>query len=70
MPCISGGISKNASPGRREHGNEKENDATEPKPDEWAWLDAIERPVDEDFLKAASEKPEEQEREGLDDLFG
>ena len=39
------------------------------KPDEWAWLDAIERPVDEDFLKAASEKPEEQRREGLEDLF-
>ena len=49
---------------------DKENDATEPKPDEWAWLDAIERPVDEDFLEAASEKPEEQDREGLDDLFG
>ena len=46
----------------------KRNDATEPEPDEWAWLDAIERPVDEDFLEAASEKPEE--REGLDDLFG
>ena len=46
----------------------KENDAPEPKPDSWAWLDAIERPVDEDFLMAASEKPGEQRREGLDDL--
>ena len=46
----------------------KENDAPEPKPDEWAWLDAIERPVDEDFLEAASEKPEEQEREELENL--
>ena len=42
---------------------EKEKDAPESKPDEWAWLDAIERPVDEDFLKAASEKPEEQRQE-------
>ena len=41
----------------------KENDATEPNPDEWAWLDAIERPVDEDFLETANENPGEQERE-------
>ena len=47
---------------------EKENDAPEPKPDTWAWLDAIERPVDEDFLEAASEKPEEQRRVELGDL--
>ena len=50
---------------------EKENDAHEPKSDSWAWLDAIERPVDEDFLKAASERPrEEQRRVELEDLFG
>ena len=49
---------------------EKENDAPEPKSDSWAWLDAIERPVDEDFLEAAAEKPEEQRREELEDLFG
>lgn len=47
----------------------KENDAPEPKPGTWAWLDAIERPVDEDFLRAASEKPEEQRREELEDLY-
>ena len=46
----------------------KENDAPEPKPDTWAWLDAIERPVDEDFLKAVREKPEEQRRVELEDL--
>ena len=45
---------------------EKENDTPEPKPDTWAWLDAIERPVDEDFLEAVSEKPGEQRREELD----
>ncbi len=48
----------------------KKKDAPKPKPDEWAWLDAIERPVDQDFLEAASEKPDEQEREGLKNLFG
>lgn len=47
----------------------KENDAPEPKPDDWAWLDKIKRPVDEDFLKAAAERPgEEQRREELDNL--
>ena len=49
---------------------EKDNDAPEPKPDSWAWLDAIERPVDEDFLEGVSEKPEEQRRVELEDLFG
>ena len=49
-------------------GTKIENDATEPKPDEWAWLEAIERPVDEDFLKVVSEKQEEQRRVGLDFL--
>ena len=41
----------------------KEKDAPEPKPDDWAWLDKIKRPVDEDFLKAASERPGEEVRE-------
>ena len=44
----------------------KEKDSPEPKPDDWAWLDAIKRPVDGDFLKAASERPGEERREGLD----
>ena len=43
-------------------GTKKENDAPEPKPDDWAWLDKIKHPVDEDFLKAASERPGEEER--------
>ena len=47
---------------------EKENDAPETKPDTWAWLDAIERPVDADFLEAVREKPGEQCREELEDL--
>ena len=34
----------------------KENEAPEPKTDTWAWLDAIERPVDEDFLEAVPAK--------------
>ncbi len=49
-------------------GTEKESDAPEPKPDTWAWLDAIEKPVDEDFLEAVSEKQGEQRREELEDL--
>ena len=40
---------------------DKENDAPEPNPDDWAWLDKIKRPVDEDFLKAASERPREEQ---------
>ena len=48
---------------------EKEKDVPEPKPDDWAWLDKIKRPVDEDFLKAAGERPgEEVHREELDNL--
>ena len=49
-------------------GTEKENDALEPKPGDWSWLDAIERPVDEDFLEAVAERPEEQRRVELEDL--
>ena len=49
-------------------GTKKEKDAPEPKPDTWAWLDAIKRPVDEDFLEAASGKPGEQRRVELENL--
>ena len=48
---------------------EKEKDTPEPKPDDWAWLNKIKRPVDEGFLKAVAERPgEEQHREGLENL--
>ena len=47
---------------------EKENDAPETKPDTWALLDVMERPMDADFLETVREKPEEQRRVELDDL--
>ncbi|PRD50557.1 type II toxin-antitoxin system antitoxin VapB [Phyllobacterium myrsinacearum] len=38
----------------------------EPVPENWAWLDALTAPVDDDFAKAANEKPAAQERPNLD----
>jgi antitoxin VapB len=38
----------------------------EPVAADWAWLDAVTGPVDADFAAAAVERPEEQERPGLD----
>jgi len=38
-------------------------------PEDWSWLDAIRGQLDEDALEAATEQPEMQEREGLNDLF-
>lgn len=37
----------------------------EPIPDDWAWLDALVGPVDEDFRLAATEQPTAEEREAL-----
>ena len=46
----------------------KEGDAVilEPLSGDWSWLDAIERPIDEDFSKAVAEKPGDQSRPELD----
>lgn len=41
----------------------------EPLPDDWSWLDAIAGKLDEDFVQAAKEQPEEQERPALVALF-
>lgn len=41
----------------------------EPLPGDWAWLDRIVGPVDEDFAEAAQERSTEQARPGLDDVF-
>jgi antitoxin VapB len=41
----------------------------EPLADDWAWLDAITGPVDDDFIAAVNERPEPQERTELDKLF-
>ncbi len=38
----------------------------EPIAKDWAWLDQMIGPVDEDFSAAAREKPENQERPALD----
>ncbi len=38
----------------------------EPIAQDWAWLDSIIGPVDDDFVKAASQRLEEQERPELE----
>ena len=38
----------------------------EPVALDWAWLDPIVGPVDDDFVAAANERPAEQERPALD----
>ena len=35
----------------------------------WAWLDALAGPLDADFVEAASEPPQAQDRAALDQLF-
>jgi antitoxin VapB len=40
------------------------------KSDDWTWLDQVVGPVDEDFERAALDRPREsQQHPGLDDLF-
>ena len=38
----------------------------EPLPEDWSWLDTISRPIDEDFLEAVAERPDDQIRPELD----
>ena len=38
----------------------------EPLQADWSWLDGIARPIDEDFLDAVTERPDDQVRPGLD----
>ena len=38
----------------------------EPVAHDWAWLDHIVGPLDDDFARAATEQPAEQDRPGLD----
>ena len=38
----------------------------EPVARDWAWLDQIIGPVDDDFARGAAEQPAEQERPALD----
>jgi antitoxin VapB len=37
--------------------------------EDWSWLDAIVGKLDDDFTRAAEERPEQQERPALDELF-
>jgi antitoxin VapB len=41
----------------------------EPIASDWDWLDAIAHHLDDDFVQGAQEKPVEQERPKLDQLF-
>jgi len=41
----------------------------EPLSNDWAWLDAIVGAIDDDFVRAVNEQPDEQERPALDELF-
>ena len=41
----------------------------EPVPDDWAWLDSIAGKLDEDFVAAVNERPDEQKRPTLEKLF-
>lgn len=46
----------------RRHGNAV---ILEPVAHDWAWLDLLLGPLDDDFTEAAAEQPPEQERPGL-----
>jgi len=41
----------------------------EPLAEDWSWLDAIAGKLDDDFVQAVGEQPEQQERPALDDFF-
>ena len=38
----------------------------EPLANDWSWIDTIVRPIDQDFLDAVAERPEDQSRPELD----
>lgn len=50
----------------RRHGNAV---ILEPVASNWAWLDAIANRLDDDFIQAVREQPEQQERPELDEIF-
>jgi antitoxin VapB len=41
----------------------------EPVAEDWSWLDALAGKLDDDFVRAVSEQPQQQERPALDELF-
>jgi antitoxin VapB len=67
----SGGTSQELSlPGQevriRRHGNAV---ILEPVAEDWTWLDSVVGKLDEYFLQAVNEQPEQHERPTLDELF-
>ena len=50
----------------RRHGNAV---ILEPVADDWVWLDAIAGKLDDDFVEAVKEQPEQQESRELDEFF-
>lgn len=50
----------------RRHGNVV---ILEPVASNWDWLDAIANRLDDDFIRAVREQPEQQERPELDKVF-
>lgn len=41
----------------------------EPVTEDWEWLDSLVGKLDQDFVEAANEQPEQQQRPALDRLF-
>jgi antitoxin VapB len=41
----------------------------EPVSEDWAWLDAIAGKLDDDFVRATAEEPQEQERPAIEKFF-
>jgi len=41
----------------------------EPLSGDWDWLDAIVGKLDDDFVEAVNEQPEQQERPGINEFF-
>lgn len=41
----------------------------EPAAEDWSWLDMISGKLDDDFVEAVNEQPQQQQRPGLDKLF-
>jgi antitoxin VapB len=42
----------------------------EPVANDWGWLDALAGPLDDDFVRAVGEQPQQQERPAIDKMFG
>jgi len=41
----------------------------EPATDDWSWLDTLVGKLDDDFVEAVDEQPQQQDRSALDELF-